>query len=370
MLELREGDKRAFFQAPFYAYGEGGLYVTPMWSDIDRYFDVAKNPLFAAGNPFRIFTAHRDGRPIGRITAHLHAASNARHKTLRAYFGFFDVADDAEAARLLLDAAEQFGRAHNCTELVGNFNLTAMQQIGVVTGGFDGQPFTDMVYSPPHVAEHLRREGFSESFPVSTWEVDLRAINPEALLTTKARAALADKIYQWMPIDRRHFAARLEDARAALNDGFASNPMFVPLSKAEYEFHAKEMMWVLDPRISCCVRAAGAAAAVVVCIPDLNPFIKAIGGRYGVNALFEFVRQRVRRKRAVIIYYATMAVHQGRGLNSAMLHRVVTSLRQAGYESLGMTWIADTNAASLRQVEKLGARRLHRLALFQKTLAS
>ena len=63
MLELREGDKRAFFDAPFNAYGRDSLYVTPMWPDIDRYFDATKNPLFVAGNPFRIFTAHRDGRP-------------------------------------------------------------------------------------------------------------------------------------------------------------------------------------------------------------------------------------------------------------------------------------------------------------------
>ncbi len=370
MLELREGDKRAFFEAPFHAYGARSLYVTPMWSDIDRYFDATKNPLFVAGNPFRIFTVHRDGRPVGRISAHMHAASNALHKMSRAYFGYFDVADDAEAAKLLLDAAAEFARTHQCAELAGNFNLTAMQQIGVMTGGFEGQPFTDMVYSPPHVAEHLRRQGFSETFPVSTWEVDLRTLNPEVLLTDKACATLADASYEWMPVDRRHFAARLEDARLALNDGFAPNPMFVPLSKQEYEFHAKEMMWVLDPRISCCVRASGAVAGVVICIPDLNPFIKAIGGRYGVNALFEFVKQRVQRKRAVIIYYSTATAHQGRGLNSAMLYRVVTSLRQAGYDTLGVTWIADSNAASLRQVERLGAKRLHRLALFQKALTS
>jgi GNAT superfamily N-acetyltransferase len=370
MLELREGDKRSFFEAPLNAYGPDSLYVTPMWSDVDRYFDAARNPLFAAGNPFRLFTVHKDGRPIGRICAHMHAASNAHYKMSRGYFGFFDVADDAQAAKLLLGAAERFAREQNCAELVGNFNLTAMQQIGVMTGGFGAQPYTDMVYSPPHVSERLKDEGFAQTFPVSTWEMDLTQLDPERLLNAKAREALADPRFEWMPIDRRHFAARLEDARIALNDGFANNPMFVPLTKAEYEFHAKEMMWVLDPRISCCVRAGGVAAGVVICIPDLNPFIKAIGGRYGLKAPFEFVKQRLNRKRAVIIYYSTAAAHQGRGLNSAMLYRVVSSLRQAGYEKLGVTWISDTNAASLRQVEKLNAKRLHSLHLFRKDLAA
>ena len=47
---------------------------------------------------------------------------------------------------------------------------------------------------------------------------------------------------------------------------------------------------------------------------------------------------------------------------------VVTALKGAGYTQLGITWIADVNAASLRQVERMGARLLHRLHLFRKPL--
>jgi len=370
MLELHEADKRAFFEAPFNAYGATSLYVTPMWSDLDRYFDAERNPLFKAGNVFKVLSVHRDGRPVGRICAHVHGASNARHGLSRAYFGYFDVDEDERAADLLLDAAQRFARTQGCGEIAGNFNLTAMQQIGVTTDGFDAAPYTDMVYSPPHIAAHLRRNGFESFFPMSTWEVDLSAAEPQALLTPKAQAALANPDYEWTTIDRRNFGARLDDAREALNDGFDKNPMFVPLTKAEYDFQAKEMMWVLDPRISCCVRSAGKAAGVVVCIPDLNAFIKAVRGDYGWRAPFEFLKQRINRERAVIIYYSTAAAHQGRGLNSAMLYRVIANLRAAGYRKLGVTWIADANVASLRQVEKLGARRLQRLHLFRKALAT
>jgi hypothetical protein len=58
----------------------------------------------------------------------------------------------------------------------------------------------------------------------------------------------------------------------------------------------------------------------------------------------------------------------GGGLNPVMLHRVISALREAGYTQLGMTWIADVNQASLRQTERLGARRLHRLHLFRKAI--
>ena len=103
--------RQTFFNAPFNAYPQELGYVSPMRGDIMRMLDPKRNPLWLAGNPFAFWTAHRAGRPIGRIIAHLHRASNERHGWRRAQFGFFDCADDPEAAALLLGAAQDFARA-------------------------------------------------------------------------------------------------------------------------------------------------------------------------------------------------------------------------------------------------------------------
>ena len=80
------------------------------------------------------------------------------------------------------------------------------------------------------------------------------------------------------------------------------------------------------------------------------------------------LRHRLKRTRAVILLYSVDPAHQNRGLNGAMLFRLATALKQAGYQSVGGTWIADVNGASLRQAEKIGARALHDLAIFGKRL--
>jgi RimJ/RimL family protein N-acetyltransferase len=82
-----------------------------------------------------------------------------------------------------------------------------------------------------------------------------------------------------------------------------------------------------------------------------------------------FLHYRLRRRRAVIIFYSVVRDFHSRGLNSAMLARVIAALRGGGYRSLGVTWISDQNPASLRQVEKIGGKPLHRLHLFRKTVA-
>ena len=367
--ELREGDFEAFFEAPARAYGVESLFVSPLESDLRRFLDARANPLFAHFGARRFYTVHRDGASLGRIVAHVHRASNERHGTKRSSFGYFDCADDLEAARALLGAAEDFGRREGCTEVAGAFNLTAMQQCGIVTDGFEGVPYSDQVYNPPHLPRLLEACGYERFFPMRTIEVDLARLDPETLLGPKQRAALADPSLRWESIRARGIERLLKQVRLVLNDGFDKNPMFVPLTDEEFLFQAKDLMWVLDARISALVHGPDGPAGAVVCIPDLNPLLRAVRSRLGWSAPFHWLRFRLRRRRAVIVFYSVAHAHQSRGLNGAMLYRVTSALKKAGYETLGITWIADVNAASLRQAEKLGGRTLHRLHLFKKALA-
>lgn len=360
-LELRQGDVAAFFDVPFNAYAPGDGYVSPLRSDIVRMLDPARNPLWTAGNPFSFWTAHRAGRPVGRIVAHVHRQSNARHGTARCQFGFFDCADDAEAARALLGAAADFGRAQGQAELVGNFNLTAMQQAGVMTGGFGARAYTDMVVNPPHVPRLLEANGFERFFPMRTFELDLASRAEFASRPIEAAAG-----FSFAPIARASFAARMEEARLVLNDGFADNPMFVPLTDEEFRFQAGEMMSILDPRLSSVLMHGERPVGTIICIPDLNGFLAATRSRIGLATPLHYLRYRLRRRRAVIIFYSVARDMHGQGLMGAMLARTVAALRDAGYARLGITWIADGNAASLRQMERLGAKPLHRLHLFRK----
>jgi hypothetical protein len=47
-----------------------------------------------------------------------------------------------------------------------------------------------------------------------------------------------------------------------------------------------------------------------------------------------------------------------------MLYKVTTALKKRGYKSLGITWIADGNPASLAQMKKLSGEKLHGLHLY------
>lgn len=368
MIDLRSGDFEAFFRAPFAAYGPNSLYVSPMKSDLKTALSKTSNPLFRGKSDLAFFTAHRGENLLGRITAHVHAESNSIFGTDHAYFGFFDCADDPEAATALLGAAEHWARSRGFSAIAGNFNLTAMQQIGVVTDGFEHPPYTDQIFSPSHIHKLLEAAGYAREFPMATFETDLDAHSAPREIGAKEQAILDDPDFSFVPITRRTLPDRLEDARIILNESFASNPHFVPVTKEEYAFQSKDMKWILDPRISSVLHYKGRPAACTICIPDLNPLLKAAGSRLGWRFPFQFLMYRLRRKRAVLIYTGVIPELQGMGVNPIVMHRVTNEMRKAGYKVCGNTWIGDTNLASLRQREKMNATLLHRLHIYRKSL--
>lgn len=243
-----------------------------------------------------------------------------------------------------------------------------MQMMGVLTAGFDAQPYTDMMWNPPHIGRLLEANGYAATFPMMTFEIELDKFDPEALLGPKQRAILAETELEWQPVTRKTFAERMADACRVLNEGFDRNPMFVPLTPEEFNFQAGDMSWIMDFRLPVIVRHERKPVGTLICIPDMNPFVRANKSRFNPALPWHFLRHRLRRKRAVIVLYSVAPGWQNKGLNGAMLVRVAKALKSAGYERVGGTWIADVNGASLRQAEKIGAKQLHRLHLFGKTL--
>jgi GNAT superfamily N-acetyltransferase len=369
--QLIEDDVDAFFEVPFAVYPKSSNYVSPFKPDLKRILGDT-NPLWKEGRGERtIYTLRRDGELVGRITAHIHHASNKRHGWNRSYFGFFDCVDDVEVAGELLDAASAWGRERGCDEIWGNFNLTAMQQMGVVTDHHERAPYIEHIYTPPHIHRLLEAHGFTREFPMTTFEVDLSRWDPDDpdhLITPARLRELEEAGFEWRNLSRKTFDATMRHSARMLNAGFDANPFFVPLTEEEFMFSAKEMMLVIDWRISSIVYKDGEPAGVIICIPDLNTLLKATGSRVKLSTPYHFIKYRLDRKRASLIFASVDPKYHGEGLAPSMLFRMCNALVEAGYETMGATWVADVNTKSLRLVEKVGAAPLHRVHLYKRAL--
>lgn len=366
-LVLKEKDIDSFFRAPMECYPLEFPFVSQLKSDLDRFLSL-KNPLFKTAKDFSYWTAFEGDKIVGRIVTHIHHASNDLYKMKRSYFGFFDCINDINVARALLKKAEDFAKLHGCYEVVGNFNLTAMQQAGVVTKILENRHYTDQVFAPEYVAGLLKECGYSAFFPMTTFEVDVENFDAESLLGPKQRELMKDESLKYEKLRWNNFSKMMEATRICLNDGFEKNPMFVPLTKDELFFQAQDMMIVVDKETSIITYKGDRPLGALICIPNLNPFLKAVGSKLGFSAPYHLLKMKMNRESAVIIFYSVVKDYQNLGLNGLMLYKMMKALKARGYKKFGGTWIADENTASLAQARKLNGKEMHKLHLFKKDI--
>ena len=300
-MKIKAGNINDFFEVPFNVYKDN-LYVAPFKDDIKRILSK-DNPLMKHFGELTFFVAYNDQDiAVGRITAHIHRKSNELHKLKRGYFGFFDCEDNKETAQLLLLAAEAWLRDKGMEEILGNFNLTAMQQIGVMVDGFDNFPYIDQLYSPPHIHKLLEHFGYTRSFPVSTFEVDIKNFDHSYLLDDKAVSLIEHADYKWETLSKKILKDQLKFACDILNKGFKDNPMFTPLTFEEFYFQAKDMSLIIDEKITSFVKYKGEACGIIISIPDLNPLLKEVRSRLSFSLPWKFFKLKRNPKRCLLVF--------------------------------------------------------------------
>ena len=367
MLKFLEKDFESFFNVPFEVRGKSSLYASTFKPDLKKMLST-KNPIFKHESDFTYFTAILNGKPIGRITAHIHHEFNIRYKTQKCYFGFFECINNQKIADELFALAEKFAVKNNCNSLAGNFNLTAMQEMGVMTEGFDNEPYILQSFGMPYYPSLMDMAGFKPSFPMNTFEVDLKSVNPEQIASQKHKDLLQNTDYEIIPITKKEYPKLSSTILDIFNKGFDMNPLFVPISKEEFDFQAKDLVYFMDSSISFLAKHKGIPIGISIHIPDMNPLLRASHGKINLIAVYEFIKSKLIRDRTLCIFSAVLPEYQNQGVLGAIIYKTLIAMKQRGYKRLGITWISETNDGSMKKMKDINAKKMHSLRIFEKSI--
>jgi hypothetical protein len=365
-MKIKINQFNDFFEVPFEIY-RGLPYVSPFKSDLKRFLSK-KNPTFAGKENFCLFTAYKDDKCVGRICAHIHEKYNQHYKTSTGFFGFFDCIDDQEVANVLLAEASIWLKKRDMTEMWGNFNLTTQQPFGVMSEGFENAPYMEMLYSAPYMTGLLEEYGLKPDFPITTFEIDLKNIKEEHFSSEKVKQVLDSPDFEVRKVSKKNFESQMKECCHLLNVSFANNPLFVPISETEFWFQAKEMTYILDEEITRFIYFQGKVVGVVVCVPDLNPLLKKYKSRLSLGLLFNLLRLKKNKDRALLVFASVDPEFHSKGLGAAVFVECIKMLVKNGYKKLGITWVSDTNKASLAGLKKFPHKKMHRLHIYKKKL--
>jgi hypothetical protein len=357
-----------------HVYPASSPWVPTRDRDLARLLDRGANPFFRHGDATAFLACAPDGRPLGRILAHVYHRHNERHDERTAFFGLFECQDDQEAAGALIRAAARAGAARGCDTLRGPYNLTAMQEMGILVDGFQHRPAVDQTYTPPYYSKLLAGAGLTATFPHTTYRLDdVRTVDLDGLLGEPHRILTAERRLKIRSARMRRFDRELEILRTLLNESFAELSHFVPLTPEELAFRIGPYRAFLDPSLLLVAEMDGVPRGFVLAVPDFNPLLKRLNGGIARSQSLRMAPAVARwlwRRDACLIVQGVERRLQGQGIMRVLHARLIRNLRRARYRGLSVTWIADENRRSVASVQALGARPCHRLVLYHAPIAS
>ena len=238
--------------------------------------DPRKAPFFTFGEA-AFFVAYRGTAPVGRITAHVNRRHLEFHRDNTGHFGFFDCADDREAARSLLAAAEEWLKSQGLSRMMGPFSFSINEECGCLVAGFDSPPAMLMPHGAPFIPRFLGENGCSKVIDLFAYRT-----KPDRLPSRIAR--LAERASRFGEVALRHFDMRRYRAEIDLlidiyNDAWSESWGFVPFSAAEIDSLAHELRPFFRNEYGRFLMIDGKEVGFAVGLPDLNGIIAGFGGR-------------------------------------------------------------------------------------------
>lgn len=339
--------------APLYRHDPH--YVEPLRGDRLKFLDPAANPALA-DLEIQAMIARRDGRDVGRITAHVDRAYDRHHGTRAGWFGFFESVDDPAVAHALLAAASRWTAERGTTGAIGPMSFNTNQECGLLVENFGRRPTLGTTYNPPYYEPLLTSFGATPAKDLYGWWIDLttgfddggRARIAGLVERLKARAGIVVR-----HVDKHRFHEEWPYLFEIYRESWSGNWGYSPIGKDEFGKASEEALPILREELVVIVEIEGRPVGFALSLPDVNEVAPRNGRLFPFGwAQIAFGMRRVRHARLVLL--GVLPAYRKRGIEALLCLESALRARALGFEGGEASWTLEDNVLINRAIESMG----------------
>lgn len=372
-------DFTAFLTFPWTVYRGDPHWVPPLLSMQRHKLDQAHAAAweYMEGD---YFVAWRGGQPVGTIAAFINHRHNDYWNEQIGFFGCFEVLDDAEATRALLETAADYVAAKGATALRGPASFSTNAECGVLIEGFDDPPVLMYPYNPPYYQRLIEgTPGFAKVMDLLSYHLTLEAATQSPRLEKLFRLTGQNNARRGIivrPADRSRLADEFTLLKNIYNRAWEKNWGFVPFSERELDEMVHDIGQFFDPRMAFFAEVEGRPVAFLLALPDVNQALHRAYPRPGkpefITLLQFFWHWKIRPKitRVRIMLMGVEESYRGIGVEAAMFVRAYQAGVELGWHTADGGWVLETNTPMSRLVEAMNGRAYKRWRFYERALIS
>ena len=372
-----KADRKKFVDLPFRLYKDDPNWVPPLKGEALGLITPEKNGWFSHARA-QLFLAERDGRVVGRISAHIDTLALTMPPEQGfgpgcGQFGLFD-AESEEIGHALIAVAEGWLRDQDMTRVIGPISMSIWEEPGLLIEGYDHPPTVMMGHAKPEYRGWIERAGYAPVKQLVTYELDISQQFPPLINRIIASGEKNPRIHV-REVDKSKFDEEAAIILAILNDAWSDNWGFVPLTQPEIDDVGVKLKPIVFNDLIRIAELDGRPVAFMITLPDLNEAIAPLKGNllpFGWAKLLLWLRRpRVKTMRVPLM--GVVKELQSSRMASQLAFMMIEYIRLAAVSRYGASrgeigWILDDNQGMNAIAHAIESRVNKIYQVYQKTL--
>jgi len=351
-------------ELPYQLYKEHPCYV-PMLKDGARKLLNKNSYPYYEHSDADFFIAEENGEVQARICVMENRHYNQHQGEKTAFFGYFDCAENVEAARAVFRAACDWASTRGLDTAIGPKGLLGAAAGGALVDGFEHRAALDIPYNYPYYDEYIKDSGFEPYRDILSGFIHRKG---EENIPDRVR-----KISQRMA-ERGGFSARRFKTKAELRKivpdigdlhrrAFVEIPGYYPLTDAEFALMAEDLIMVADPELITLVMKDDQIVGFLFAYPDISGGLQKAKGSLFPFGWWHILQARKNTNWVILNGVGILPEYQGRGANAVMYLELARVLLDSNFQHAELVQVGVENKRSMSDQLTFGVEwtKIHRV---------
>lgn len=336
---------KSFVMFPFELYKNDSNWVPPLIQDELDTFDPKKNPSFSNAEAY-FYLAYQEGKIVGRIAAIINWEEVNHQQKSKVRFGWWDVIDDLEVTKALLEKVYALGKKNNLSYVEGPMGFSNLDKVGVVTEGFDRIASMITWYNFPYYKNHLEALGYENEKEYieshfSFSNVDIAPYKKAGDLIRK-RYGYVSKSFQ----STKEILPYIDEMFALFNESYARLSSFVAINQIQIDYIKEKNIKLINPEyIKFVFDKEGKMVAFGIVMPSFSKALKKAKGRLFPFGFLHLLRAKKHHDEVLFYLIGVDPEHQNKGVTALIFEEYYDSFKKNGVQNCIRTPELEDNVA-------------------------
>ena len=317
-------DFDTFVKFPFVIYKDNPYWVPPLIKEEIETINPDKNPVYKNATA-RFFLAYKGDKIVGRIAAIINWIEVKEVGKRKVRFGWFDVVDDLEVSKLLLENVRLFGEEHKLKTIEGPMGFSNLDKAGMLIEGFEERNTMITLYNAPYYKKHLEALGYTINARWVEYEIkidDFEA-SPEKVKRFSKLIMERYKLSLLQFKSKDDILPYIDQMFELLDKTYNRLQTFVPIQNYQIEYYKRRYIRFIHPDfIKCIVDSDGKLIAFSITMPSFTDALKKINGKINLFNFHHLLKALRKNNRASFYLIGIHPDYQNKGITAIIFNEM------------------------------------------------